>query len=83
MIRPTMFLIAGPNGAGKSTLYETRIAPFTDAPFINADNIQRFELKTADVSAAYEAARMADQRRTEFMEARYNLSLIHIPSPRD
>ena len=63
-----MFVLAGPNGAGKSTLYQTVIAPKIDAPFINADLIQKAELQDQSMDAAYEAARIAEQR----------LSLIHI-----
>ena len=61
--RPTLVLLAGPNGAGKSTLYETRIRPTLNAPFINADIIQREELGDSDMRAAYKAARLADERR--------------------
>jgi len=61
--RPIMFMLAGPNGAGKSTLYEAVIKPRIDAPFINADIIQRDELKNLDVNASYEAAQIAEQRR--------------------
>lgn len=65
--RPTLVLLAGPNGAGKSTLFETRIRPSLAIPFINADEIQRDELKNTDVDAAYEAARIASQRRDSFL----------------
>ena len=58
-----MFVVAGPNGAGKSTLYENVIAPRVKAPFINADIIQRDELKDASMHAAYKAAAIADARR--------------------
>jgi predicted ABC-type ATPase len=58
-----MFLLAGPNGAGKSTLYELAIAPRIQAPFINADLIQREELRDASMSAAYTAASIAENRR--------------------
>ncbi len=58
-----MFLLAGPNGAGKSTLYELAIAPRIQAPFINADLIQRDELRDASMSAAYTAAGIAENRR--------------------
>jgi len=61
--KPTMFMLAGPNGAGKSTLYETRIKPIIDAPFINADVIQRDELKDPSMQAAYKAAEVAEGRR--------------------
>jgi len=63
-------MIAGPNGAGKSTLYKTRIAPKLSAAFINADDIQREELADRDVKAAYEAARIAAERRNEYLEDR-------------
>lgn len=42
---PTLILLAGPNGAGKSTLYQTRVAPAFAGTFINADIIQREELR--------------------------------------
>lgn len=67
-MKPTMIVLAGPNGAGKSTLYETRIKPRFAGPFINADVIQREELRDTDPEAAYEAARMASQRRAEHLE---------------
>lgn len=71
---PTLVILAGPNGAGKSTLYETRIAPSLAVPFINADVIQRDELKDSDIEAAYEAARIAAQRREEFFQERKSLA---------
>jgi predicted ABC-type ATPase len=70
-MKPTMVLLAGPNGAGKSTLYETRVAPGFAGPFINADIIQRDELRDASPEASYEAARIASARRAEYLaEAR-------------
>jgi predicted ABC-type ATPase len=63
-------MLAGPNGSGKSTLYKTRIAPKFAVPFINADVIQRDELKDGDVNAAYEAAQIATERRTSLMADR-------------
>ena len=69
-MRPSRVLIAGPDGAGKSTLYQTRVAPSFAGPFINADLIQRDELRDPSMAASYEAARMAETRRTEMLEAR-------------
>lgn len=66
--RPTLVLLAGPNGAGKTTLYETRVAPSLKVPFINADLIQRDELRDPRVEASYEAARIADDRRQAFFD---------------
>ena len=60
-----MIVLAGPNGAGKSTLYETRVAPSFAGLFINADIIQRDEMRDPSPTASYEAARIASLRRTE------------------
>ncbi|MEQ5872530.1 zeta toxin family protein [Sagittula sp. NFXS13] len=73
-MRPSLVLLAGPNGSGKSTLYETRVAPSFAGPFINADLIQRDELKISTMEAAYEAARIADARRAELLEARQSFA---------
>lgn len=67
--RPTLFLIAGPNGAGKSTFYDTVLKPRVQAPFINADIIQRDELKNPSAEAAYQAARIASARRDECLRS--------------
>ena len=64
-MRPILVVLAGPNGGGKSTLYKTRIAPSLSAPFVNADVIQRDELKDGDMNAAYKAAQIATERRSE------------------
>ena len=63
----TMIVLAGANGTGKSTLYATRVAPNFSGPFINADIIQRDELGDASPDAAYEAARIAADRRQDFL----------------
>jgi predicted ABC-type ATPase len=67
--RPTLFLIAGPNGVGKSTFYDTVLKPRVQAPFINADIIQRDELNDPSVEAAYEAARIAAARRDDCLRS--------------
>ena len=66
--RPTFFLIAGPNGAGKSTFYEGWLSSRANAPFINADIIQRDELRNPDPAASYEAAKIAEERRQKFLD---------------
>ncbi|MEM1409456.1 MAG: zeta toxin family protein [Pseudomonadota bacterium] len=66
--RPTLFVIAGPNGAGKTTFYETVLKGKIDAPFINADIIQRDELGDADEAVAYKAAQIAAERRSDMLE---------------
>lgn len=68
-MRPSLVLLAGPNGAGKSTLYETRVAPAFAGLFINADIIQRDELQDLSMEASYQAARIAEARREELLEA--------------
>lgn len=67
--RPTLFLIAGPNGAGKSTFYDTVLAHRIAAPFINADIIQRDELRDPSPEASYRAAEIAEERRREHIAA--------------
>ena len=69
-MKPSLVLLAGPNGAGKSTFYQTRIAPHFAGPFINADIIQRDELKDRSPEASYDAARIADNRRSRMLELR-------------
>lgn len=66
-MKPTMIVLAGPNGAGKSTLYETRVAPSFAGPFINADIIQRDELRDPSPKASYEAANIATSRRADYL----------------
>ncbi|MBV1692101.1 zeta toxin family protein [Novosphingobium sp. G106] len=58
-----MIVLAGPNGAGKSTLYAARIAPSFAGLFINADIIQRDELRDPSPTASYKAADIASSRR--------------------
>lgn len=65
-----MIVLAGPNGAGKSTLFETRVAPSFAGPFINADVIQRNELRDPSPEASYEAARIASSRRAHHIAQR-------------
>ncbi len=67
-MRPSLVLLAGPNGAGKSTLYENRVAPSFAGPFINADVIQRDELRNSSMEAAYEAAMIANARRKKLVD---------------
>ena len=69
-MRPSLVLLAGPNGAGKSTLYQTRVAPSFAGPFVNADLIQRDELKDASMEASYSAAEIAAERRASLLDAR-------------
>jgi predicted ABC-type ATPase len=65
--KPVMVIIAGHNGAGKTTLYYNRIRPLIEAPYVNADEIQTFELKDEDLSASYAAAEIAEKRRAELI----------------
>lgn len=72
--RPTLVMLAGPNGSGKSTLYDTRIAPKFAVPFINADVIQRDEMRADDVNAAYDAAKIAADRRAHLLQSRQSFA---------
>jgi predicted ABC-type ATPase len=73
-MKPSLVLLAGPNGAGKSTLFQTRVAPSFAGPFINADIIQRDELKDASMETSYEAARIADARRRQMLDERQSFA---------
>lgn len=66
--KPTVFLIVGPNGAGKSTMYNAIIRPKIGAPFINADLIQKHELRDPSFEASITARDMAIERRAEFVK---------------
>lgn len=67
-------MLAGPNGAGKSTMYEHIVRAKFNAPFINADNIQKEELSDQSMQGAYQAAKVAEQRRQGHLKN--NLSFI-------
>lgn len=70
LTRPIMIILAGPNGAGKTTLYETIIKPKLNIPFVNADLIQKSEMSDQSVEAAYQAAKIAAQRRQGYLANR-------------
>lgn len=63
-----MHVLAGPNGAGKTTLYETTIQPKTKVPFINADDIQKNELKDPAMKVSHDAAKIAAKRREQHIK---------------
>lgn len=67
---PVMIVIAGPNGAGKSTLYDLVIGPDSLLPFVNADIIQKHELKDKDPKASYLAAKIAETQRRSLLDAK-------------
>ena len=62
-----MIMLAGPNGAGKSTIYEYIVKHQFNAPFINADKIQKEELSDQTMQGAYQAAKIAEQRRQQHL----------------
>lgn len=65
--KPTLYLIAGPNGAGKSSLYASRISKVTNAPFINADDIEREWRESGQRPDPYAASKEAAVRRETFI----------------
>ncbi len=69
-----MIMLAGPNGAGKSTIYEHIVRHKFNAPFINADHIQKQELDDQSMQGAYQAAKIAEQRRQ--FHLKNNLSFV-------
>lgn len=70
MADPVLHLIAGPNGAGKSTLYELVIGPVTHLELVNADVIAAREWPDDVAARAYDAARLAAERREKLLAAR-------------
>ena len=58
--------MAGPNGAGKTTFFELFIAP-SGLPFVNADFIAKELAEKGKPIADYEAARLAEQKRQEYV----------------
>jgi molecular chaperone GrpE len=64
-----MFVIAGPDGAGTSTFYEAVLKPSVNAPFINADIIQRDELKDRFMRTLAEAENARKRGERERREA--------------
>lgn len=67
MADPVLHLIAGPNGAGKSTLYERVIRPVTRLEFVNADVIAAHEWPDDAAAHAYDASRLAAERRDQLL----------------
>ena len=64
--QPELHLIAGPNGAGKSTFFEHILSP-AGMEFINADQIAAQRWPGAEEVRSYDAARLAERRRTELL----------------
>ncbi|HVF76000.1 MAG TPA: zeta toxin family protein [Acidimicrobiales bacterium] len=70
MADPVLHLIAGPNGAGKSTLYDRVIGPVTKLEFVNADVIAASQWPHDVAAHAYDASRLATERRNELIAGR-------------
>jgi predicted ABC-type ATPase len=64
---PVLHLLAGPNGAGKSSYVRDVLEPVTHLPFINADVIAAERWPDSQLEHAYEAARIAERQRQEFI----------------
>jgi predicted ABC-type ATPase len=67
MADPVVHIIAGPNGAGKSTLYDLVIGPVTGLEFVNADVIAAREWPGEESAHAYDASKLAADRRNELL----------------
>jgi predicted ABC-type ATPase len=67
---PILVVVAGPNGAGTTTLYERVLARVMHLEFVNADRIAAARWPGDQGAHAYDAARLAQQRRGELLEAR-------------
>ena len=69
MTTPVLYVVAGPNGAGKTTFYERVFAP-SMLEFVNADQIAARRWPGAEQARAYDAGRLAAQRRDELLRNR-------------
>jgi len=64
-----LFLLAGPNGAGKSTIYQKIIQPMANLPLVNADEIQKYEIKDNSAKTSVRAALIAGRRRLAYIKS--------------
>ena len=64
--KPVLVVLAGPNGAGKTTFHELFIAS-SGLPFVNADIIAKGLAEKGKPVADYDAARLAEQKRQEYV----------------
>ena len=64
-----LYLIVGPNGAGKSTLYHKTIKPIVNLPLVNADEIQKTEVRDISDKGSLRAALIAGRRRIEYLKS--------------
>lgn len=69
MPTPVLHVIVGPNGAGKSTFQRSVLAP-TTLEFVNADHIAARQWPGEEEERSYDAARLAEQRRSELLAER-------------
>lgn len=72
MSQPLILLVAGPNGAGKSTLVQRVLQPITRLEFVNADLIAAGRWPGNEETHAYEASRLAAERRDALIAARHS-----------
>jgi predicted ABC-type ATPase len=63
---PVLVVIAGPNGSGKTTFYEEYLAPY-GLPFVNADLIAKGMEDGGENVSGYEAAKLAEARRRDYV----------------
>lgn len=63
---PVLVVVAGPNGSGKTTFCEEYLAPY-GLPFVNADLIAKEMAAKGDMISDYEAAKLAETRRREYV----------------
>lgn len=67
---PVLHLLAGPNGSGKSTYANDVLRPETRLEFVNVDVIAHQQWPGDEEAHAYDASRLAAERRRELMTSR-------------
>ena len=70
MTTPVLWVLAGPNGAGKTTLYDKVLSAHLGIEFVNADRLAHELWPGDEVARAYDAARIAADRRRQLLTDR-------------
>jgi predicted ABC-type ATPase len=78
---PVLVVIAGPNGSGKTTFYEEYIAP-RGLPFVNADLIAKDMEAGGEGVTDYQAAKLAEARRGDYVGKRLSFCFETVFSDR-
>lgn len=74
MPTPLLYLVVGPNGAGKTTFFDRVIGPATGLELVNADRIAAERWPGSEAGRAYDAAKIAAERRDQLIAGRISFA---------